>query len=67
LTFDKDFGELAFRRGLPAQSGIILIRLSSLPPEELTKAIVDILDSRDDWSGHFTVIDSHRIRMISLS
>ena len=27
LTFDKDFGELAFRSNLPAQSGIILFRL----------------------------------------
>jgi len=27
LTFDKDFGELAWRAGLPASSGIILFRL----------------------------------------
>jgi predicted nuclease of predicted toxin-antitoxin system len=27
LTFDKDFGELAWRLGLPASSGIVLFRL----------------------------------------
>ena len=27
ITFDKDFGELAFRQRLPASSGIILLRL----------------------------------------
>jgi len=27
VTQDKDFGELAFRRGLPAQCGVILFRL----------------------------------------
>lgn len=27
LTFDKDFGELAFHSGLPASSGVILFRL----------------------------------------
>ena len=27
LTFDKDFGELAWHAGLPASSGIVLIRL----------------------------------------
>src|SRR5712691_921548 len=27
LTFDKDFGELAWRVGLPASSGIVLFRL----------------------------------------
>ena len=26
ITFDKDFGELAFRFGLPASSGIVLFR-----------------------------------------
>ena len=31
LTFDKDFGELAWRAGLPASSGIVLLRLP-MPP-----------------------------------
>jgi predicted nuclease of predicted toxin-antitoxin system len=31
LTQDKDFGELAFRRGLPATSGIVLLRLLPIP------------------------------------
>jgi len=30
LTFDKDFGELAFRSKLPAQSGVILFRITLL-------------------------------------
>ena len=30
---DKDFGELAFRSGLPAQSGIILFRLTGDDPQ----------------------------------
>jgi predicted nuclease of predicted toxin-antitoxin system len=29
LTFDKDFGELAFRSKLPASSGVILFRIST--------------------------------------
>jgi len=29
ITFDKDFGELAFRSRLPASSGIILFRIST--------------------------------------
>ncbi len=32
LTFDKDFGELAFHFGLPATSGIILFRLATPSP-----------------------------------
>jgi predicted nuclease of predicted toxin-antitoxin system len=29
LTLDKDFGELAFRRRLPAECGIVLFRVRS--------------------------------------
>lgn len=32
LTFDRDFGELAFRACLPATSGVILLRVSSENP-----------------------------------
>lgn len=31
MTFDKDFGELAFRRRLPASCGIILFRVPLVP------------------------------------
>ena len=30
ITFDKEFGELAFRYGLPTSSGVILFRISML-------------------------------------
>jgi predicted nuclease of predicted toxin-antitoxin system len=33
ITFDKDFGELAFRAGLPAECGIVLFRISIPSPE----------------------------------
>jgi predicted nuclease of predicted toxin-antitoxin system len=32
ITFDKDFGELAFRGGLPASSGIVLFRIRLAEP-----------------------------------
>jgi hypothetical protein len=35
LTFDKDFGELAWRAGLPASSGIVLLRLPMPPVAEV--------------------------------
>ena len=30
-TFDKDFGELAFRHSLPAHSGVLLLRIVGSP------------------------------------
>ncbi len=63
LTFDKDFGELAFRRGLTASCGIILFRITATSSYELAQKIAVIVTSRTDWSGHFSVVDDQRIRM----
>ena len=67
VTQDKDFGELAFRRGLPATSGIILFRLTSSDPEADTRRMLDVLESRDDWSGHFAVVSDDRVRIRPLA
>ena len=65
ITSDKDFGELAFRWGLAAGSGIILLRARGLP-ETRTAAVVAALDVRDDWTGQFAVIENGRVRMTPL-
>ena len=63
ITFDKDFGELVFRLGLNAPSGIILIRILT-PPPVVGQTITSILDSQMDWTGHFSVIrDENDIRI----
>jgi len=66
VPFDKDFGELAFRRRLPAQGGIILCRLRGLSPAQLTNTLVRTIESRDDWTGLFAVILNDRIRVVPL-
>lgn len=67
LTFDKDFGVLVFRRGQAAASGIVLFRLNLPSATEVAATVTRILASRDDWSGHFTVVDEHTVRMRMLS
>jgi predicted nuclease of predicted toxin-antitoxin system len=62
LTFDKDFGELAFRSKLSAHCGIILIRITPQGPKEDARRITDILLDRADWTGAFWVITDLRIR-----
>lgn len=66
LTFDKDFGELAFRHGLPSSAGVILFRIVPRSPGWIAKISVAALESRSDWAGHFSVIEEHRIRMTPL-
>lgn len=67
ITHDKDFGELAFRAGLPAECGVILLRLAGASPEELCHRAIMAIESRDDWAGHFAVVTDQRIRMRPLS
>ncbi len=66
LTFDKDFGELAFCFNLPASSGIILFRLPLLSVDYVVGTIIEALESRSDWAGHFSVVEPKRIRMRKL-
>ena len=67
LTLDKDFGELVFHRGLPAECGVILFRVDAESPSHFTKIALAALRSKDDWSGFFTVVTRDRIRMTPLT
>jgi predicted nuclease of predicted toxin-antitoxin system len=63
VTHDKDFGELAFREGLPSASGVILLRLSGSGPDIDNRRVLEVIESRTDWEGHFSVVTDDRIRM----
>ncbi len=66
LTFDKDFGELAWRAKLPAASGIVLFRIPMPPPGRVGSKLASRIAERSDWAGHFAVIEPQRIRMRNL-
>ena len=66
LTFDKDFGDLAYRCRLPATCGIVLFRISLPSPSIAVHLIKTILQSRNDWAGHFSVVEENRLRMRAL-
>lgn len=63
LTFDKDFGEIAVRLGLVARSGIILLRFVPRDPLDAATVVVSAVAARQDWAGHFAVVERARIRM----
>jgi predicted nuclease of predicted toxin-antitoxin system len=66
VTFDKDFGELAVRTGLPVSSGVVLLRLRGESPEADNARAIAALTSRDDWTGHFAVVTDDRVRLRAL-
>lgn len=67
VTHDKDFGELAFRCQLPAACGVILFRLAPCDRDMANARILEALESRSDWAGHFSVVTGDRIRVRPLS
>lgn len=63
ITFDKDFGELAFHSFLPATSGIILFRFSVRSSAFVAQQITGAIESRTDWQGNFAVVEENRVRV----
>lgn len=61
LTLDKDFGELAFRWGLPADCGIVLFRLAPVP-DRVAEVAKQVVQAEASLQNRFLVVDSWRIR-----
>lgn len=63
LAFDKDFGQLVFQQGSQASHGVILFRISQISSAVTAERVFMSLALRDDWTGHFSVVDDFGIRM----
>src|SRR4051812_48839992 len=66
LTFDKDFGELAFERGKTATLGVILLRPQLRSPEHVAQFTVTLLEQPIDWTNNFAVAQEGRLRIVPL-
>jgi predicted nuclease of predicted toxin-antitoxin system len=63
LTFDKDFGELAARSALPPDCGVLLFRVPAPSSDSAAQRLAARIAARDDWNGHFSVVEPGRVRM----
>lgn len=63
LTFDKDFGELAFHQGLSSKSGVVLLRLKLHAPDYVLQHVLGHFEHCENWLGHFVVISEFKIRI----
>jgi predicted nuclease of predicted toxin-antitoxin system len=64
LTNDKDFGELAYRSGLP-HAGVVLFRLQDESTANRVHMMKEVLRSCDDkLEGSFIVASERKIRML---
>lgn len=63
ITADKDFGELVFRMRR-VHVGVVLLRLSGMPPHTKAGIVSDVLSSHSDGlTDAFSVISSGRVRI----
>jgi predicted nuclease of predicted toxin-antitoxin system len=66
VTFDKDFGELAFRQGKTAACGIILLRPRVRSPDYVAQFLVAVLNQALNWEGNFSVAQEGKLRAVPL-
>jgi predicted nuclease of predicted toxin-antitoxin system len=63
ITFDKDYGELIFKKGYRPPAGVIYLRWDDFQPHEPGDYLVDLLKSKDiQYERMLTVISKNNIR-----
>lgn len=62
VTFDLDYGELIFARGLPAPPAVVLLRVPHYRPEDPAEWLEELLRSPDGLTGYFVVYSGETIR-----
>lgn len=61
ITYDTDFGDLIFNRGVPARAGVILLRITG-SIESHTARLLEVLGDGEDWMTLFASIGDERVR-----
>ena len=63
LTFDRDYGELIFKKGFKPEMGVIYLRWNDFQPEMPGKYLRDLFSTGEiDFKGKLTVISENTIR-----
>lgn len=63
LTFDRDYGELIYRRRLPTPAGVTYFRFAPATPEEPAGRLIELLEvGHIILEGQFTVVGHDWIR-----
>jgi len=63
ITFDRDYGELIFKRLQPVPAGILFLRFDPAYPTEPGEIIISLVESGNiPLPGRFTVVERDRLR-----
>jgi predicted nuclease of predicted toxin-antitoxin system len=67
LTFDRDFGELAFHQRRPSAPGVVLFRLGQISPDQMLSFLRIFFESQPKLRGFFTVASPGHFRQVRLA
>ena len=63
ITFDRDYGELIFKKGYRPKAGVIYLRWDAFQPDEPGKYLIQLFQSTDiKFEEMLTVISETNIR-----
>ena len=63
LTYDRDYGELVFSRGLPPPPAIVYLRQEAYPPPRPAELILQLMAEPECVEGLFLVVSERAIRV----
>lgn len=67
LTFDRDYGELIYVRGLPCPPGLVYMRFLPVTPTEPSQLLMKLFTQKKNLAdGFFVVLDRDSIRRRAL-
>ena len=66
VTFDRDYGQLVFHRGVSPLAGVLYLRFSPREPTEAAEYVARLLADGIELQGRFTTADRFRIRQRTL-
>ncbi|MBU0751741.1 MAG: DUF5615 family PIN-like protein [Gammaproteobacteria bacterium] len=66
VTFDRDYGDLVFKRRLPAPPVIVLLREAHYRPAEPAEWLLPLFESAHEQVGRFLVVSRDKVRWRAL-
>lgn len=67
VSFDLDFGDYIFHRGLEICTGVILLRLKPEKPDSISDILIETLNKKVEFNGYITIIKDNVIRQRPIS
>ncbi len=66
LTFDRDYGELVFKRRHAPPPAIIFLRQGHYPPVQAAEMVLELIRAPKSVEGFFVVLNGATVRMRAL-